>query len=104
LREISFSARRRNRSSARSTTKSSSLLACSGLPDSQWSNGSLIACSTMRCASAVAALEFRLAHEHREHHRSADHHVFRRHRGRALALADAFGVILQAAQQRAAHA
>ena len=54
LREMSFSWRRRMRSSARSTTKSSSLLACIGLPASQWSNGSLIAFSTMRCASAVA--------------------------------------------------
>ena len=35
-------------------TKSSSLLACCGLPASQWSNGSLIAFSTMRWASAVA--------------------------------------------------
>ena len=50
-----FPARRRIRSSARSTTKSNSLLACTGLPASQWSNGSLIACSTMRCASAVAS-------------------------------------------------
>ena len=55
LREVSFSARRRSRSSARSMTKSSSLLACSGLPDSQWSNGSLIACSTIFWASAVAS-------------------------------------------------
>ena len=50
------------------------------------------------------ALEFRLAHEHREHHRGADHHVLRRDGGGALALADALGVILQAAQQCAAHA
>jgi hypothetical protein len=49
-----FSWRRRMRSSARSITKSSSLFACSGLPASQWSNGSLIAFSTMRVASAVA--------------------------------------------------
>ena len=83
LREVSFSARRRSRSSARSTTKSSSLLACSGLPDSQWSNGSLIACSTMllRFGGGEAvlglALEFRLAHEHRQHHGGAHHHVFR---------------------------
>ena len=55
LREISFSWRRRMRSSARSITKSSSLLACTGLPASQWSNGSLIAFSTMRVASAVAS-------------------------------------------------
>ena len=50
------------------------------------------------------ALEFRLAHEHRQHHGGADHHVFGHDRGGALALADALGVILQAAQQRAAHA
>ena len=43
------------RSSARSITKSSSLLACTGLADSQWSNGSLIACSTIFCAAAVAS-------------------------------------------------
>ncbi len=55
LRAISFSWRRRMRSSARSTTKSKSLLAWSGLPASQWSNGSLIACSTIFCASAVAS-------------------------------------------------
>ena len=50
------------------------------------------------------ALEFRLAHEHREHHGGAHHDVFRGDGGGALALADALGVILQAAQQRAAHA
>ena len=50
------------------------------------------------------ALEFRLAHEHREHHGRAHHHVFGGDRGGALALADALGVILQAAQHRAAHA
>ena len=54
LRAMSFSWRRRMRSSARSTTKSRSLLACVGLPASQWSKGSRIACSTMRWASAVA--------------------------------------------------
>src|SRR6201999_4426489 len=50
------------------------------------------------------ALEFRFAHEHREHHGRADHDVFGGYRSRALALADTLGVILQAAQQRAAHA
>ena len=50
------------------------------------------------------ALKFRLAHEHREHHGRAHHHVFGGDAGGALALADALGVILQAAQQRAAHA
>ena len=69
-----------------------------------------MACSTMRLgfgggkAVLGLALEFRLAHEHREHHGRADHHVFRGDGGGALALADALGVILQAAQQRAAHA
>jgi hypothetical protein len=50
------------------------------------------------------ALEFRLAHEHREHHGGADHHVFRSDGAGALALADAFGVVLQPAQHGAAHA
>ena len=50
------------------------------------------------------ALEFRLAHEHGKHDGGARHHVFRGDAGGALALADALGVILQAAQQRAAHA
>ena len=40
------------------------------------------------------ALEFRFAHEHGEHHGSADHYVFRGDGSGALALADAFGVIL----------
>ena len=50
------------------------------------------------------ALEFRLAHEHREHDRRADHDVFRRDGRGALALADALGMVFQAAQHRAAHA
>ncbi len=50
------------------------------------------------------ALEFRLAHKYREHHCSTHHDVFRRDRGAALALSDALGVILQAAQQCTAHA
>ncbi|MBA7621943.1 hypothetical protein ES703_29313 [subsurface metagenome] len=50
------------------------------------------------------ALEFRLAHEHAEHAGGAHHHVIRGDGGGALALADALGVVLQAAQQRAAHA
>ncbi len=50
------------------------------------------------------ALKFGLAHEHRKHHGRTDHHVFRGDAGGALALADALGVILQATQQRAAHA
>ena len=110
LREISFSARRRSRSSARSMTKSSSLLACSGLPDSQWSNGSLIACSTMRWASAVArrSLVWPWNSGSRTNTESitaaptmTSSEVIG---GGALALADALGVILQAAQHRAAHA
>ena len=110
LREMSFSWRRRMRSSARSTTKSSSLLACAGLPASQWSNGSLIAFSTMRWrfgggeAVLGLALELRLADEHREHAAGADHDVFAGDRGGALALADALGVVLQPAQQRGAQA
>ena len=44
------------------------------------------------------ALKFRLANEHGEHHGRAHHHVFRGDGGGAFALADAFGVILQAAQ------
>ena len=110
LRAMSFSWRRRSRSSARSMTKSSSLLACSGLPDSQWSNGSLIAFSTIFCAAGGGeailglALEFRLADEHRQHAAGADHDVFAGHGAGALFLADARGVILQAAQQRGAQA
>ena len=50
------------------------------------------------------ALEFRLADEHREHRRRAGHHVFARHRGGALALADALGMVLERPQQRAAQA
>ena len=50
------------------------------------------------------ALELGLAHEHRQHHGGARHDVLGGDGGRALALADALGVILQAAQQRAADA
>ncbi len=50
------------------------------------------------------ALEFRLADEHREHGAGADHDVVRGDGGGALALADALGVILQPAQQRATQA
>ena len=50
------------------------------------------------------ALEFRLADEHRQHAAGADHHVVAGDRRGALALADALGVILQAAEQRAAQA
>ena len=41
------------------------------------------------------ALEFRLAHEHPEHHGGAHHDVFGGDAGGALALADALGVILR---------
>ena len=41
------------------------------------------------------ALEFRLADEHRQHGAGAVHHVFGGDRCGALALAGAFGVILQ---------
>ena len=44
------------------------------------------------------ALEFRLADEHREHGAGADHDVVGGDGGGALALADALGVILEAAQ------
>ena len=44
------------------------------------------------------ALEFRLADEHREHAAGAGHHVVAVIGRRALALADALGVILEAAQ------
>ena len=50
------------------------------------------------------ALEFRLAHEHREHDGSSHHDVFRGDGRGALALADALGVVFEAAQHRAAHA
>ena len=50
------------------------------------------------------ALEFRLADEHREHRAGAHHHVVAGDACRALALAVAFGVILEAAQQRRAQA
>ena len=50
------------------------------------------------------ALEFRLADEHREHAAGADHDVFAGDRRGALALADALGVVLQAAEQRGAQA
>ena len=50
------------------------------------------------------ALELRLADEHRQHAAGAHHHVFAGDPGRALALAGALGVVLQAAQQRGAHA
>ena len=50
------------------------------------------------------ALEFRLADEHREHGAGADHDVVGGDGGGALALADALGVVLQAARQRRAQA
>ena len=56
LRATSFSWRRRRRSSARSITQSSSLLAWAGEAASQWSKASRTAVSTMRCASTVASL------------------------------------------------
>ncbi len=56
LRATSFSWRRRRRSSARSITQSSSLLACCGEAASQWSKASRTAVSTMRPASTVASL------------------------------------------------
>ena len=50
------------------------------------------------------ALEFRLADEHRQHAAGAGHHVVAGDGRRALVLADALGVILEAAQQRRAQA
>ena len=70
----------------------------------------LTAASTMRCASPVdeailgLALEFRLADEDGEHRARACHHVVARDGRRALALAHALGMVLQAAQERAAEA
>ena len=98
------------RSSARSTTKSRSLLACCGLPASQWSNGSLIAFSTMRCASAVARRSLvwpwnsgsRMNTDSMQPAPTITSSLVIA--GRALALAGALGVVLQAAQQRGAHA
>jgi hypothetical protein len=49
-------------------------------------------------------LELGLADENREHGTGADHHVVAGDAGRAFALADAFGVILEALRQRAAQA
>src|SRR5262249_44479020 len=49
------------------------------------------------------ALEFRLADEHRQHCARAIHHVLPGDFGRALALADPLGMILEAPQQRAAQ-
>ncbi len=46
------------------------------------------------------ALELGLADEHRQHGGGAHHHVLAGDRRRALALADALGVVLEAAQQR----
>jgi hypothetical protein len=84
LREISFSWRRRMRSSARSMTKS----------------------SRFRGREPVLglALEFRLADEYRYHAGGAGHHVVGGYRGRALALARALGVVLDALDQRTAQA
>ena len=70
---ISFSWRRRRRSSACSTTSRAAWSPARGLPASQWSNGSLTALSTMRVRLGGGepvlglALEFGLADEHRQH-------------------------------------
>jgi len=50
------------------------------------------------------ALEFRLTHEHRQHGGRADHDVLGGDRSGLLALANALGMVLQTAQQRAAEA
>ena len=52
----------------------------------------------------VLALELRLADEQRHHRGAAAHHVVGGERRGALRLADALGVVLQAAQQRGAQA
>ncbi len=110
LREVSFSARRRSRSSARSMTKSSSLRGLHRIARQPVVERILdrLLDDALGFGGGEAilglALEFRLAHEHREHHGRAHHDVFRGDGGGALALADALGVILQAAQHRAAHA
>ena len=110
LREISFSARRRSRSSARSIDEIQQLVGLQRIAGQpvveRVLDGLLDDALGFGGGEAVLglALEFRLAHEHREHHGGADHDVFRDDAGGALALADALGVILQAAQQRAAHA
>ena len=54
-------------------------------------------------APLVLALELRLADKDRNERGAARHHVVGRQRARALGLADALGVILQAAQQGAAQ-
>jgi hypothetical protein len=50
------------------------------------------------------ALELRLADEDRKHGRAGRHHVVGGHLRHALGLADALGVVAQAAQQRDAQA
>ena len=82
LREMSFSWRRRMRSSARSTTKSSSLLACVRIAGEPMVERVLdrVLDDALRLGGGEAvlglALEFRLADEHRQHAAGADHHVF----------------------------
>ena len=55
-------------------------------------------------APLVLSLELRLADEHRNERSAIGHHVVGGQRARALGLAEALGVILEAAQQRAAQA
>ena len=110
LREVSFSARRRSRSSARSIDEVQQLVGLQRIARQPVVERILDRLFDdllrFRRGKPVLglALEFRLAHEHRKHHGRADHHVFRGDGGGALALADALGVVLQAAQHRAAHA
>ena len=110
LRATSFSARRRRRSSARSTDQSSSLVAWLGEAASQWSKASRMVFSTILAASTglqpplVLALEFRLANEHRNQRGAGRHHVVGGQRARALGLADAVGMVFQRPQQRGAQA
>ena len=54
-------------------------------------------------AALVLALEFRLANEDGDQRRARDHDVVRRQYGGAFGLADAFGMVLQSAQDRCAQ-
>ena len=86
------------------------MFACCGEAASQWSKASRTAVSTMRAGLdgrelvLGLALEFRLADEHRQHRRAGRHHVVGRDLRHALLLADPFGVVAQAAQERDAQA
>ena len=107
-RPISFSFRRRSRSSERSTTQSSRRLACVGLPVSQWSNASrtrvLDDAGGLGAGQPVLglALEFRLADEHRQHGGGGAEHVVGRHLRDAL-VAGELAIAAQALGERRAQ-